>query len=589
VPALARIIPPTARSRRGLTVVVCLGGVAGTLVILQAWLLASAISAAFLEKAGLPGVAPYLVGITGAAALRAAASWGQEVVAQGFSGSVRLAVRDRLLRRLLALGPRFASGERAGELANTLVGGVDALDAFLAQYLPQAFLAGLVPLLVWLAVVRADPLSGIVLLLTFPLIPLFMWLIGGAAQERTRQQWVTLSRLAARFLDALQGLPTLRAFGRADDEAESIARASERHREVTMGVLRLAFLSALVLEALATLGTAVVAVEVGIRLLYSRIDFREALFVLVLAPEFYRPLRALGAAFHAGMAGREAATRIAQVLEAEGPLAAPAVLASASPRGPAAVRGPASHAAPPAIAFDGVRFAYDASRAPALDGFSLALPAGATVAVVGPTGAGKTTAAQLLLRFLEPAGGSITVDGSPLAALAPEDWRRRVAWVPQRPHLFHGTLRDNVALARPGACDAELAEAATRAHLDVVLRGLRHGWETPVGEGGERLSGGEAQRVALARAFLKDAPVLVLDEPTAQLDPESESAVVDGIEALRRGRTVLLIAHRLTTVVRADRIALVARGRVVEEGTPRQLGSAGGGYARLLAAWQGAP
>jgi thiol reductant ABC exporter CydD subunit len=560
-------------------------------------------------------VRPLLLGLAGAAALRAAAAWAQEALAQRFSGSVRRAVRDRLLRRLLALGPRFAWGERAGELGNTLVGGVDALDPHLAQYLPQARLAVLVPLLVGAAVLRADPLSAIVLLLTGPLIPLFMWLIGGAAEERTRRQWVDLSRLAARFLDAVQGLPTLRVFGRAEDEAASIARASERHREVTMGVLRLAFVSALALEALATLGTAVVAVEVGLRLLYGRVAFREALFVLVLAPEFYRPLRALGAAFHAGTLGKEAAARIARALEAEGPLAAPQVwegihyeeradivgrsgeLArggcaggrlgaglTAVPRRSSPRRGIA-----PAIVFENVRFAYDAAGAPALDGFSLALPPGATVALVGPSGAGKTTVAHLLLRFLEPAGGSITVDGTPLADVAPEAWRRRVAWVPQQPRLFHGTVRDNVALARPDAKEAELAEAAARSRLDPVLRTLPRGWQTPVGEGGERLSGGEAQRLALARAFLKDAPVLVLDEPTAHLDPQSESAVVEALGELRRGRTVLLVGHRLTTVATADRIALVTRGRVVEEGTHRQLAAAGRGYARLVAAWDGAP
>jgi thiol reductant ABC exporter CydD subunit len=556
-------------------------------VIGQAWLLSSAIDAAFLRGSDLAATWPLLLGIAGAAALRAAAAWGQEVAAQRFSGGVRQAVRDRLLRRLLALGPRFASGERTGELANTLVGGVDALDPCLAQYLPQSGLALLVPILVFVAVLRADPLSALVLLLTFPLIPLFMWLIGGAAEARTRRQWVTLSRLAARFLDAVQGLPTLRAFGRAGDEATSITRASEDHRHVTMGVLRLAFVSALVLEALATLGTAVVAVEVGLRLLYARVGFREALFVLVLAPEFYRPLRALGAAFHAGMAGEEAATRIAELLETRGPLAAPAV-EEGGPRGTART-GDRRSGRPPAIAFEDVGFAYDAARPPALDGFSLALAAGATVALVGPSGAGKTTAAHLLLRFLEPSRGAIRVDGSPLSALAPEEWRRRVAWVPQRARLFHGTVRDNVVLARPGASDSELALAAARARLDAALRMLPRGWETPVGEGGERLSGGEAQRVALARAFLKDAPVLVLDEPTAQLDAESESAVVEAIEELRMGRTVLLIGHRLTTVARADRIALVARGRVAEQGPPRELGAAGRGYARLLAAWPGAP
>ena len=603
--ALTRIIPPRARSRRGLALATSLGAAAGALAVAQAWLLASAISAAFLGGAGLVTVRPTLLAIVAAAALRATAVWAQEVVAHRFSASIRRAVRDRLLRHVLALGPRFASGERAGELANTLLGGVDALDPYLAQYLPQARLAVLVPLLVWTAVLRVDPLSALVLLLTFPLVPLFMWLVAGAAEVRARRQWVTLSRLAARFLDAVQGLATLKAFGRAEDEADTIARASERHREVTMGVLRVAFASAFALEALATLGTAVVAVQVGLRLLYARVGFREALFVLVLAPEFYRPLRALGTAFHAGMAGKEAAARVVEVLDMPGPLAAPGVefqdperTANGRQEGAASQGGVRAggrvgtrHLEVPtrsvSIAFEEVRFAHDAGSLPALDGFSLALPAGATVALVGPSGAGKTTVAHLLLRFLEPSGGCITVDGAPLGDLVPEEWRSRVAWVPQRPRLFRGTIRENVALALPGAPEAALAEAAARSRLEAVVRALPRGWDTPVGEGGERLSGGEAQRVALARAFLKDAPVLVLDEPTAHLDPESEFAVVEAVAELRRGRTVLLIAHRLATVAASDRIALVARGRVVEQGTHRQLRAAGREYARLMGAWPG--
>jgi thiol reductant ABC exporter CydD subunit len=590
---LTRIIPSGAGSLpSGLAPSVSLGTLAGLLVVLQAWLLARTICAVFIDGRDLHAVAPLLLALAGAAALRAAAAWGQEMLAQRFSGAVRLAVRDRLLRRLLALGPRFASAERTGEIANTLVGGVDALDPYLAQYLPQSALALVVPLVVLVAVLQEDPLSALVLLLTFPLIPLFMWLVGGAAEERTRRQWVTLSRLAARYLDALQALPTLRAFGRADGEASVLERASERHRAVTMGVLRVAFLSALALEALATLGTAVVAVEVGLRLLYARIEFREALFVLVLTPEFYRPLRALGTAFHAGMPGREAARRVAAVLETEGPLAAPAVWATAGTdaagRAAAGAPAPEEGAPPPAIAFEDVHISYEVGRPPALDGFTLSIPAGSTVALVGPTGAGKTTAAHLVLRFLDPDEGVVTADGRPLAALAPEEWRRRVAFVPQRPRLFHGTLRENLLLARPGASGAPLEEAARRAGLDAVVRDLDRGWETPVGEGGERLSGGEAQRVALARAFLKDAPVLVLDEPTAHLDAGTEARVAEAIDDLRRGRTVLLVSHRLTTAMRADRIALVARGRVVEEGLPRELAKAGGPSARLLAAWGGA-
>ena len=370
---LTRIIPPRARSRRGLAFSVSLGTLAGGLVVVQAALLAGSSTPAFSGEPAVPRCSRSCSGSSGRPLARAAATWGQEVVAQRFSGAVRVELRDHLVRRLLALGPRYASGERTGELPNTLVGGVDALDAYLAQYLPQACLAGIVPLLILLAVLRADPLSALVLLLTFPLIPLFMWLIGERARRSTERQWVTLSRLSARFLDAVQGLPTLRAFGRARDRAEAIARASDRYRAVTMGVLRLAFVSALVLELLATLGTAIVAVEVGLRLLYGRMAFGQALFVLILAPEFYRPLRALGAAFHAGMAGREAAGRIGELLDGNEPVVAPAVLQRG--RAPAVGRS-GEPRAPPRLELERVHFSYGEGRAPALDDVSFTVEAG---------------------------------------------------------------------------------------------------------------------------------------------------------------------------------------------------------------------
>jgi ATP-binding cassette, subfamily C, bacterial CydD len=561
------------------------GGLAGIAVVVQAGLLSRAIDAAFLGGASLVSLAPVLLALTGTALARSGLLWLQETLAQRFSGEVRLGVRDRLVRRLLALGPVFGTGERSGELTNTLVGGVEALDAYAAQYLPQSALAACVPATVLLAIAWSDPLSGLVLLATFPLVPLFMWLIGEAARERTRQQWVTLSRLAARFNDALSGLATLRAFGRVADEVQVLERANERHRAVTMGVLRLAFVSALVLEALATLGTAVVAVEVGLRLLYGRIVFREALFVLVLAPEFYRPLRALGAAFHAAMAGREAAARMAEILQAPGPLAAPGVPEDTA----AAPLAPRSLDRPPRIRFESVCVSYDGGRTRALDDFRLAIAPGETMALVGPTAGGKTTVTRLLLRWLEPTAGRVLVDETPLVALTPEGWRRRVAWVPQHPRLFHGTVRENLLLARPEATEEALSRALALSHLEELVRTLPRGLETPVGEGGERLSGGEAQRVALARAFLKDAPVLVLDEPTAMLDLATEAAVLQAVERLCRGRTVLLVAHRLTTMAAADRVALVSAGRVVEEGTPSALATSGAVYPRLHAAWDGTP
>lgn len=573
-----RLIPAAAPARRDLGLAVAAGVAAAGLIVLQAWLLARVIDGAFLGRLDLAQVAPCLGALAAVALAKAACTWSGEVAAQRFAGRAKLALRTRLARRLLELGPRYAVGERTGELVQTLVGGVEALDAWFAQYLPQLALAVLVPGLVLGFVFGADALSGAVLLVTLPLVPLFMALIGAAARTHARRQWLTLARMSARFLDALQGLGTLKAFGRSRAYAEAVAEASEGFRRTTMGVLRVAFVSALVLELLATLGTAVVAVEVGLRLLYARVAFREALFVLILAPEFYRPLRALGAAFHAGMAGQEAAGRIFELLDA-----APQA-ARAGPPGGAAVAVPAG---PVSIAFEAVTFAYEPGARPALEAVSFRAEAGTTLALVGASGAGKTTAAHVLLRFVEPQAGCVRVDGRALGELAPAEWRRQVAWVPQRAHLFHGTVLDNLLLAHPGAHPDQVAAAAAAAHADAFIRALPRGYDTPLGEGGARLSGGQAQRLALARAFLKDAPVLVLDEPTAQLDAESEALVREAMLRLRRGRTVLLIAHRLTTVFDAEQIALLDAGRVAEAGSHAELLRAGARYARLVAAWGG--
>jgi thiol reductant ABC exporter CydD subunit len=391
---------------------------------------------------------------------------------------------------------------------------------------------------------------------------------------------VTLSRLSARFLDAIHALPMLKAFGRAADESAAIARASERFRAITMSVLRVAFLSALALELLATIGVALVAVEVGLRLLYGRIAFRSAFTVLLLAPEFYRPLRNLGSAFHAGLAGREALARIRDLNPEHAGATAP--VSSSPPQA-------APPATPPAVSMRGLSFAYRDIGPPALRDVDLEIPPGRTLALVGPSGSGKTTIARLLLRFLDPDAGVILVDGQPLDGQHPDEWRRRVAWVPQQPYLFHGTVIENLLIARPGASMAEVERALSKAHAGAFVRQLPRGLDTPVGERGQRLSGGQAQRIALARAFLKDAPLLILDEPTAQLDPENEQAVRESMALLCAGRSVLLIAHRLTTVTDADRIAVLAEGRVVEHGTQRELVESGGRYAAMVAAYGGLP
>ncbi|MFA6107180.1 MAG: thiol reductant ABC exporter subunit CydD [Candidatus Latescibacterota bacterium] len=534
----------------------------------QAWLLVRAIDGAFLRGLDLAGITPWLVGAAGLAVVRAAGTWGGQAAATRLAGAVQAALREALSVHLGRLGPNHAADERAGELVTTLTEGVDRLEAYLRQYLPQLFLAVLVPLGLLVAVFPLDPLSGLVLLLTAPLIPLFAALIGRGAGQVAARQWQTLGRLSAHFLDLLRGLATLKELGRGQDQATAIARVSDAHRQATLQVLRLALLSALALELVATMGTAVVAVEVGLRLLYGRMEFAPALFVLLLAPELYLPLRQLGAHFHAGTEGLAAADRIFALLETRA--------VSGGNREPAT--------APERIVFDRVSFAYRPGR-PVLQEVCLELRRGQTVALVGPSGSGKTTLAGLLLGFSAPTAGRVLIDGRPLTELDPRAWRRRVAWVPTRPHLFGGTLAANLRLARPEATTADLDEAARQAGLQALIESLPEGWETLIGEEGVCLSAGEGQRLALARAFLKEAPVLILDEPSAHLDPQTEEEVRAALVRLRPGRAVLLIAHRLTTVQEADLVVVLADGRVQEQGSPAALLAQGRWYRAMLAAY----
>jgi ATP-binding cassette subfamily C protein CydD len=482
---------------------------------------------------------------------RATLLWASEVVAQGSAEEIERSLRERVVAKLLALGPGYTRGERAGELVHTAVGSAEALDEYVTGYGRARLLAGIVPLLAAAIVLSLDPWAAAILLVAWPVLLLLLALIGGRVRERAERRESELAWLSAHFLDVLRGLPTLRMFGRSGEQADTIEAVGRRFGATTMDVLRTAFQASLVLEWGATGATALVAIEASVRLRSGGLAFEHALAALLLAPEFFLPLRRYSIEYHAGQAGRAAAARIYAVLDAPTPRAA--------------VRGRGGEL--PVrfdLRFEHVVVAYDSGARPALRGFSLEVPHGKMVALVGETGAGKSTVASVLLRFVEPDAGSVLVGGVPLQAVDPRRWRTRVAYVPQHPCLFHGTVADNIRLARPDATDEEVVAAARAAHAHEFVSSLPAGYATPVGERGARLSGGERQRIALARAVLREAPLLVLDEATSHLDPESEALVLAALARLRRGRTVVVIAHRLGLACDADLTAVMHAGRVVE-------------------------
>lgn len=557
---LDRRVLGLARSHRAwLMASVVFGWLGGVVTVVQAWLLAHIIAEVFLGGADRGAVTTPLGGLLAVIVLRSALGWAADAAAARAAAGVKHEIRCRVYDRLLDRGPVAAGRERTGEVVNDLTEGVDALDAYIGRYLPQLVLASAIPLTVAVVVLTRDLLSGVVLVLTAPLIPVFMVLIGRLADARSRRQWLDMARMSAVFLDTIQGLTTLKVLGRSRAGIEAVARAGEAFRSSSMAVLRIAFLSALVLELVATLSVAVVAVEIGLRLMAGRLDFEPAFFVLLLAPEFYLPMRRLGAAFHDGLAGVSAVARLFEILETnEGETPAAEV---AMPE-------------QPVLRFESVSFSYpseDGAPRPALRRIDLELGAGETLALVGPSGAGKSTVAKMLLRFVEPDVGRVTANGIDASRIDLVTWRQAVASVPQDPHLFAGTVEANLRLARPDATAAELEAALEVAHAREFVAAMPDGLATCIGERGTKLSGGQARRIAVARAVLADAPVLVLDEPAEDLDPRLRTDLDESLDRLLEERSALVIAHSLPTARRADRIAVMDSGAVVDQGSHEEL------------------
>ena len=561
------------RTLLGVTVGVGVAG--GLLLIAQAWLLARVIDAVIVKGQGLSAVWPWLWALLAIFALRAVTTVLTDVVAFEAGARVVLAVRERVHAHILALGPSWTRAQRTGDVVNTLVDGVEALHKYFAAYLPQMTLAAFVPLAILAFVVPVDWVSAIIMVLSAPLIPVFMILIGKGTEALNQSQWRKLARMSAHVFDAIEGLTTLKLFNASRAEVEVVAAISDDYRRSTMAVLRVAFLSSLALEFFATVSIAMVAVFIGFRLYYGEMTFLRGFFVLLLAPEFYRPLRAMGTQYHARMEAIGASEAIVALLKTP-PREAPVVV-TPMPEGKVQV-----------VRFVGVGFAYG-DEVPVLRDISFTLERGEQIALVGRSGAGKTTLGQLLLGFIAPGEGCVRVDGANLHTLSREAWMRRVAWLPQRPTLFHGSLLDNIRLARPNAPMEAVHRAVERAGADELIAGLPHGYDTMLGDRGQGLSGGEIQRVALARVFLKEADVVVLDEASAGLDAGTAALITRSVEHLSRSAAVLVVAHRLETVRRADRILVLERGRIVEQGDHETLLARGALYAQLTAVGERLP
>lgn len=547
------------------------GGIAGGILgVLQADVITRILDKAIFLKQGLMSMQPLFVFwafiLVGRAVLTSVTSFAAHKLAE----QIKLSVRLRLIRQLMSITPVTAAGLDRGAELSLLSEGVEQLEEYFTRYLPQLGMAVIIPLIILGVVFPLDLFSAGVLFLTACIIPVFTFLIGRSAGEINQEQWGRLSQLSAHFFDVVDGLTTLKMFGQSRGQAKVIGRMAEEFRVCTMRVLRVAFLSAFVLELFSTIGTALVAVTIGLKLLAGSLTFYQAFFILLLAPDFYLPLRLLGSYFHAGLAGTAAAKSIHKVLGLLPPIRKGRKILSKQ-----AVR----------LSFSDVGFTYRGQAAKALDKLTFSVVPGESVALVGETGSGKSTVFKLLLGFIKPTGGEILVNDVPLEELEYNKWLEHIAYVPQQPHIFTGTIAENICLGPLN--HAQMIEAAKAAGAHDFIAALPMGYQTLIGEGGLSLSGGERQRLSLARAFFKDAPLLLLDEPTSALDAHYEQQVADILKTLLRGRTTLIIAHRLSTATAADKTLVFSNGRIVEAGVQQELLREQGFYYKLVKAYRG--
>ncbi len=522
----------------------------------QSRVLSMTIDGVFLKGKDLRGVSNLLYLYLAFSIVKGLVLWYQQFSASSMVRHIKEEIRGKIINRIVIASPVSLRSERTGEFVNLIWHGVDTLDNYFGKFVPSLFFSMFIPILILAFVFPVDWLTGLILLVTAPVIPVFMHLIGSAAEKLNRKQWTALSRMSAYFLDVLQGIETIKLFNRTKNEIDKIYEVTDKFRVKTMQVLKIAFLSSLVLEVAATISTAVIAVEIGIRLLNGGIPFVDALFLLILAPEFYLPFRQLGANYHAGMEGGVAFERIQEISNY------PVNEGVSSPLR----KGPYEYTPDTPVVIDNVSYRYAGRDEDALSSVSFTIEPQKVTALIGASGAGKSTIFNLLLRFVDPTDGMVRVGDRDILDIDPFEWRKNLSWLPQQPYLFQGTIYENIAMARNSAKYDDVVEAARMARIDKFISRLPGGYYSLLGENASRLSGGQAQRIALARAFLRDAPFVLVDEPTQNLDPVVEELLLEDMKKLFSGRTVLMIAHKLTAINIADIVILLDKGKLIDRG-----------------------
>lgn len=557
---------------------VCFAVIGGLLAISQGFLIATIVDQVFLQKQPLSYVESIVWILLCVFIVRGLLNYGNTRAGVILAARVKNGIRNRLLQKFSQTQPGYLQAQHAGSTVSILTDAVDQLDEYYSRYAAQVLQAIIIPLMILVVVMMNNVYSGLIMLITAPLIPVFMVLIGKSADSKSRRQFDSMMTFSGHFLDILQGLTTLKVFGRGNKQRDSIIEMSNRFRDTTMDVLKIAFLSALMLEILATISTAMIAIEIGLRLVYAQLTFQTAFFVLLLAPELYLPLKNLGSSFHAGKNSIAAADKIWEVLEAEHP----------APQWGQAHLGFAEgdQSRNTELRITGVSFTYDEGRM-VVNNVSLSARTGMRVTLIGKSGSGKTTLLKLIAGLLPLQTGEITVNGRIRSEFSEQSWFESVAYVAQEPYLFAGTIRENIALGKGDATPQQVELAARIAGVERFTRDLPDSLDTMLGEGGRGLSGGERQRVALARAFLKDAPIVVFDEPTSGLDLETEQLLLKAMEELGKRALVISVAHRLQTVVDADMIIVLSDGEIAASGSHEQLLEASDMYRQIVSGYRG--